>query len=73
MARMATGNTKPKQDDPAQSKRFLELAKELEADADERDLEASVRRLGKHAPEPRRTLGRKAGEIRRKRATSGKK
>jgi hypothetical protein len=64
---------KPKPDDPAQSKRFLKLAKELDADADERDLEASVRRLGKHAPEPRRRLGKKGGETRHKRATSGKK
>lgn len=50
----------PKPDDPVQSKRFLELAKEIEADADDQALEASVKRLAGHAPEPRRKLGKKA-------------
>jgi hypothetical protein len=46
------------QDNPAQSKRFLELAKEIEADADEEALAGSVKRLGAHQPEPRRKLGK---------------
>lgn len=51
---------KPSHDDPAQSKRFLELARELDADVDDNALEASVKRLGKHGPEPRRKIGKKA-------------
>jgi hypothetical protein len=50
-----------KPDDPAQSKRFLELAKETGADADDwAALEASVKMLGKRFPEPRRKVGKKA-------------
>ncbi len=51
---------KPKQDDPAQSKRFLELAKELGSDAPAEALKGSVRRLAAHAPEPRRKVGKTA-------------
>lgn len=61
---------KPKQDDPTQSKRFLDLAKELEAEGDEGSLEASVKRLGKHSPEPRRKLGKKA-RAKRSRPSTG--
>jgi len=50
----------PKQDDPEQSRRFLDLAKELGADDDENGLAASVERLARHSPEPRRELGKKA-------------
>lgn len=50
----------PKPDDPAQSKRFLDLAKELEAEAEDEPLETSVRRLAQRSPEPRRKLGKKA-------------
>jgi hypothetical protein len=52
----------PKPDDPAQSHRFKELAKELEADDGEKDLRESVKRLGEHAPERRRKLGKKANK-----------
>ena len=51
---------KPKPDDPAQSKRFLELAKEIEADADAKALEGSVRLLAAQPPEPRRKVGKRA-------------
>jgi hypothetical protein len=47
-------------DDPTQSQRFLDLAKELEAEAEDEPLETSVRRLVQHAPEPRRKVGKKA-------------
>ncbi len=47
-------------DDPAQSKRFLDLAKELEAEVEDEPLDASVRRLAQHAPERRRKVGKKA-------------
>jgi hypothetical protein len=50
----------PKPDDPAQFKRFLELAKEVEADADDQTLRSSVKRLAAHSPEPRRKVGKKA-------------
>jgi hypothetical protein len=33
---------------------------EIDADADDKALKASVRRLAKHAPEPRRKLGKEA-------------
>ena len=60
--------TKPKlaHDDPDQSKRFLDLAKELEVDADDRDLKASVKRLAEHVPEPRRKLGKKAKSVQKR-------
>jgi hypothetical protein len=51
-------DTKP--DDPAQFQRFLDLAKEIGADAPEEALEGSVRRLAEHPPEPRRKVGKKA-------------
>jgi hypothetical protein len=48
---------KPLPDNPGQSKRFLELAREIGATADDDTLEASVRRLGgptfRGAPEAR--------------------
>lgn len=51
---------KPKLDDPAQSQRFLDLAKELEAEGGGRALENAVRHLAKQSPEPRRKVGKKA-------------
>lgn len=48
-----------KPDDPDQSKRFKELAAELGADCDD-GLDASIQRLGKQTPEPRRKVGKKA-------------
>ncbi len=50
----------PKPDDPAQSKRFLDLAKQLEADGADNDLANAVRTLApqKRAPEPRRQSGK---------------
>jgi len=42
--------SKPKPDDPAQSKRFHDLAKELEADGTADDLEKAVKTL---APQKR--------------------
>lgn len=57
MARQST----PKPDDPAQSQRFRELAKALEADDDVealKNLETVVRKLADLPPEPRRKLGR---------------
>jgi hypothetical protein len=59
--------SKPKADDPAQSKRFLELAAEIGADGTEEALKQSVGRLGRHVPEPRRKLGKKAAKSGRKR------
>jgi hypothetical protein len=52
--------SKPKQDDPDQSKRFLDLAKEIGADAPAEALEAPVRQLAAHPPEPRRKVGKQA-------------
>jgi hypothetical protein len=61
MAKNPPGNTtKSQPDDPAQFQRFLDLAKEIGADADERGLEASVKRLAAQPPEPRRKFGKKA-------------
>ena len=54
---MSPNRVKP--DNVAQSKRFLQLAKELGADADEEALAASVGRLAARAPEPRRKTGKK--------------
>jgi len=53
--------SKPKQDDPEQSKRFRELAKALEADDPKEALEnldAAIRKLADLPPEPRRKLGK---------------
>jgi len=52
--------SRPKPNDPDQSKRFIELAKELGADGPDADLQAAIKQLGKHAPEPRRQVGKKA-------------
>ena len=52
--------TRPKPDDPEQSKRFLDLAKEIGADAPAEALEGSVRRLAALPPEPRRKVGKEA-------------
>ncbi|WP_395714335.1 hypothetical protein [Reyranella sp.] len=49
----------PKQDDPAQSKRFYELARELGLE-DGDDIGAAVKRLAEHGPEPRPTPERKS-------------
>lgn len=43
---------KPKKDDEAQSQRFIETARELEADEDEAAFAAKLRRLTK-APPPK--------------------
>jgi hypothetical protein len=48
----AAAFSSPKPDDPAQSKRFIELAEELGAKADPKGLEASVRRLAGWPPKP---------------------
>jgi hypothetical protein len=39
---------KPKQDDPEQSRRFLELAQEREAEGDEAKLAKAVKKLAPH-------------------------
>ena len=49
----------PKQDDPAQSKRFIDLAKELGLEEGD-DIDAPVRHLAGQAHEPRRKLGKEA-------------
>jgi hypothetical protein len=41
---------KPKQDDPAQSKRFIEMAQEQASKFDEKDLARAVKKLAPHAP-----------------------
>lgn len=52
--------TKPKQDSPAQSRRFVEMAREHEAEGDNEELARAVKKLAPHkrktAPktEPRR-------------------
>lgn len=46
--------SKPKQDDPVQSRRFLELAQEREADADDSKLAKTVKKLAAHPGGPRK-------------------
>lgn len=46
--------TKPKPDDRAQSKRFIETAREVEADEESSAADALLGRLAKQAPEPRK-------------------
>ena len=58
MAKSQAASRKAAQDDPEQSQRFRELARELGADGDGKALEGSVRRLAAHAPEPRRQVGK---------------
>ena len=48
-----------KPDNPAQYRRFVELAKELGLEEGE-DIGEAVKRLAAHAPEPRRKLGKDA-------------
>lgn len=55
--------THPQPDDPDQSKRFLELAKEIGAD-DDKALEASVKRLAAQPRAQRREVRKK---VRKKR------
>jgi hypothetical protein len=43
----------PKKDDEAQSKAFIEKAKEIEADQKESAADALMERLAKQPPEPR--------------------
>ena len=50
---------KPKPDDKAQSKRFLETAREVEADEETSAADALLGRLAKQAPEPRKSTGSK--------------
>jgi hypothetical protein len=46
-------NKKPKPDNPAQSKAFMDKAKEIEADERESASDTLIGRLAKHPPEPR--------------------
>jgi hypothetical protein len=55
-------------DDPAQSKRFLELAKELGAEGDAKALEKSVR----HLAHPKRSVSKEPSPTPRKKATKGR-
>jgi hypothetical protein len=50
---------KPKLDDPAQSKKFIETARKIEVDEESSAADALLGRLAKQAPEPRKPLGRK--------------
>lgn len=50
---------KHRPDDPAQSKRLIELARDLGIE-DGENIDAPVRRLAAQQPEPRRKLGRAA-------------
>jgi hypothetical protein len=50
---------KPKPDDKAQSKRFIETAREIEADEESSAADELMGRLAKQAPEPRKTTGGK--------------
>jgi hypothetical protein len=45
---------KPKPDDKAQSKRFIDTAREIEADEESSGADAVMGRLAKQAPEPRK-------------------
>jgi hypothetical protein len=38
-----------KPDDPAQYQRFLDLAEEVEAEGDDREIDKAVKRLAKHS------------------------
>lgn len=46
--------SKPKPDDGAQSKRFIETAREVEADDESSAADALLGRLAKQPPEPRK-------------------
>jgi hypothetical protein len=50
---------KPKPDDKAQSKRFIQTAREVEADEESSAADAVMGRLAKQAPEPRKPPGQK--------------
>jgi hypothetical protein len=50
---------KPKQDDPEQSRRFLEMAQEREADADDSKLKEAVKKLAPHHRQKAKRSGRK--------------
>jgi len=45
---------KPKPDDKAQSRKFIETAREVEADEEGSAADALLGRLAKQAPEPRK-------------------
>lgn len=44
--------TRPKQDDPKQSRAFIEKAREIEADEERSKADDVLERLAKHKPEP---------------------
>ncbi|MGA7786932.1 MAG: hypothetical protein WCA56_02070 [Xanthobacteraceae bacterium] len=48
---------KPKPDDKVQSKRFIETAREVEADEDSSAADTLLGRLAKQSPKPKRTRG----------------
>jgi hypothetical protein len=45
-----TAKPKRRRDDPKQSKRFIETAKEVEADTDEEALERALKKISSKAP-----------------------
>jgi len=52
----------PKPDDPAQYQRFLDLAKEIEANGSDEDVAAGVKRLAQLKRHPKRRPPRKFGD-----------
>jgi hypothetical protein len=47
MTESMTRKPKPKPDDPAQSKRFIDIAREVEADGDAKEFERAFKKVAK--------------------------
>lgn len=54
---MKAGRKKLKEDDPAQSRAFIDKAREVEADEDKSKADQLIGRLASTKPEPRRKNG----------------
>lgn len=46
--------TAPHPDDPAQSKRFVDMAREVEAESSKEDLVKAFKKVAKETPKPKR-------------------